>query len=493
MLIYNIIQELQNTPKLNDKKEILNKYRDDSWFKYLTYVYNEKDFTYGKSKLPTYIVTPDAYNVEYDYDKDLEMMYSLLDQMKAGELKGKACNETLSDFMITCSPQVVVLFGYVLKRDIRAKVGARMLNEVYDKLIHIAPYMRCEKEAMLEKRIKFPCFGQTKEDGLFQNAANYPEQLLFTTRSGQEVPMFEEFNLIHKLFEPNFVLHGELLVKDGFDSIMPRKQGNGRINSYCQQETTIKTLQLKIQNAKSEKSKASAQKKLDEFYKEIDYTSKNIIYSVWDIVDLNEWENLYSDEPYIKRFEKLKKIVQIFNQHTTGNCEMRIVETEVLNSIDEVMVFHNDKISRGLEGCVAKNFDLPWEHDQTTKGMIKLKDFNECDLIIVGFNYGKPNTSIEKGVGSIICESSDGLLNVSISGLSMSQRGFERVDPNDSSKGIRLKDGFDPNDYIGKIVAVKYSEVSNNKKNDNYSLYIPSVLEIREDKTTADDLQTILQ
>jgi len=489
MEIYNTIKVLQNTPKTNDKKEILKNFKNDSWFKYLMYVYNEKDFVYGKTNLPTYVAAP---GVEYNYDDDLEMMYNLLDQMKAGELKGKACDETLSDFMVTCSPQVVELFGYVLKRDIRAKVGARMLNEVYDKLIPIAPYMRCEKEAMLEKRIKFPCFGQTKEDGLFQNAANYPEQLLFTTRSGQEVPKFEEFDLIHKLFEPNFVLHGELLVKDG-DSIMPRKQGNGRINSYCQQETTIKTLQLKIQEAKSEKSKASALKKLDEFYKEIDYTSKNIIYSVWDVVDLKDWENLYSDEPYVKRFEKLKKIVQIFNQHKTGNCEMRIVETEILKNIDEVMEFHTDKISRGLEGCVAKNFDLPWEHDQTTKGMIKLKDFKECDLIIVGYNYGKPNTSIEKGVGSIICESSDGLLNVNISGLTMEQRGFERVDLNDSSKGIQLIEGFNPNDYIGKIAAVKFTEVSKNKKNNNYSLYIPSVIEIREDKTTADDLQTILK
>jgi hypothetical protein len=34
--------------------------------------------------------------------------------------------------------------------------------------------------------------------------------------------------------------------------------------------------------------------------------------------------------------------------------------------------------------------------------MIKLKDFKECDLIIVGYNAGEVNTQFEKGIGSYL-------------------------------------------------------------------------------------------
>jgi ATP-dependent DNA ligase len=142
---------------------------------------------------------------------------------------------------------------------------------------------------------------------------------------------------------------------------------------------------------------------------------------------------------------------------------------------------------------VIKNLAATWEHDSNRQGIIKLKDFLECDLIITGWNYGKEGGEFADGIGSYLCESSDGLLKVAVSGMKRNDRGFERVDENDSSRGLKLIDGFNPDQNVGKIMAVKYNELIKSKNSDTYSLFLPSVLEVREsfDKSSADDLAKI--
>ncbi len=90
-------------------------------------------------------------------------------------------------------------------------------------------------------------------------------------------------------------------------------------------------------------------------------------------------------------------------------------------------------------------------------------------------------------------ESADGLLQVNVSGMKRHERGLERVDLNDSSKGLQVIDGFDFDQFTGKISAVKYNEVIKSKSRDTYSLFLPNVLEIRDksDKVFPDDFAKI--
>ena len=75
-------------------------------------------------------------------------------------------------------------------------------------------------------------------------------------------------------------------------------------------------------------------------------------------------------------------------------------------------------------------------------------------------------------LGAIICESADSKLRVSVgSGFTDSQR-------------VNLKD------IIGKIAAIKYNAKITNKQGE-HSLFLPIVLEIREDKTEADSFDDI--
>lgn len=142
-----------------------------------------------------------------------------------------------------------------------------------------------------------------------------------------------------------------------------------------------------------------------------------------------------------------------------------------------------------MEGSILKNLNSVWLNGTSTE-MVKLKPVGEVELIVTGYIPGEG--AFKGGIGSLICQSSDGLLEVNVgTELSREERGFERVDPNDFSKGIQLIEGFDVNKYTGKIVSVSFNELCTSKGKEKASLYLPTLAEIRTDKTVADDFETI--
>ena len=500
--IVEIIKQLRAVGSSNDKKAILKLNENNSeWKKFLFYVYAEVEKVYGKTKLP---IIP---SLNEKFDHDINELYNIMDLMADGDLSGKDADAALVDLLIGADEDFVDLAGLILKRDIKAKVGATMLNDVYGHgFINIPPYMRCEKEDALEKRIKYPCFGQTKEDGLFLNVELWTEtgeaktSVRITTRQGFEMKpipsLFSALGLAYAGLGTGFVLHGEALILGIDGNYWPRAAGNGLINSYVQQDSTRKRKLKDIEAAKSAKAKAKLENELAELENKWLYCANNMVYVAWDIVDRVSWKNLRYDFAYEKRLGLLKSFVTGFRAQagsTMFTNRLQIVETVILYNEEEVMEYYASKLENKQEGIVVKNFDLIWEHDKTTCGMIKLKDFKECDLIIVGYTAGKPNTQFELGVGSYYCESSCSKLIVNVSGLTMEQRGFERVDPNNSALGIKLIDGFDPKANIGCIAAVKFNEVIQKKGVTTKSLNLPSILEIRarHDKSVAETLEEI--
>ena len=94
--IWNFIYEIQKTPKTNDKKDILVKYKNEpNLHLYLQYVYDEVDFVWGKSKLPVIASTPIEPNLQ---DEDLSEFYNginkhlFLNKQKSFD----ACSESMT-------------------------------------------------------------------------------------------------------------------------------------------------------------------------------------------------------------------------------------------------------------------------------------------------------------------------------------------------------------------------------------------------------------
>ena len=504
-IIVEAVFGLQKISGTNDKKDYLKQFQGQpSLVKYLTYVYDEVNYVYGKSKVP--MIARQDHDIKMDNSCAMEEVYAMFGQMNDGILKGNSSDEAMQDLLISCDDRVEQLCEYILKRDIKAKIGAKLINEVLGRVIPIAPYQRCESEDMMSKRIVYPALAQTKADGAFLNAGILPQNDVMiecTTRYGRAAPINPFFKALARIGEYSRyidpVLHGELLLKDENGKIMNRQTGNGKINKYIKRDSTRIEMEKKIESAKSGPAKLKARTALEEADEEWEYIENNLVYVVWDVVPRQDWLNLACPSTVEERFEEVKKLInickekRILDKFKIGNCEVRLVHHRVVKDEEEAMEFYQEQLDAGEEGMVIKNLAATWEHDSNRQGIIKLKDFLECDLIITGWNYGKVGSEFEKGIGSLICESADGLLKVDVSGMKRDKRGFIRVDENDSSKGLQLIDGFDFDQDTGKIIAVKYNELIKSKTSDTYSLFLPSVLEVREsyDKSSADTLDKI--
>ena len=187
--------------------------------------------------------------------------------------------------------------------------------------------------------------------------------------------------------------------------------------------------------------------------------------TVWDYIPYVLFTDGYSPTPYQTRFERLELAVE------GASKRIELVPSIIVDSLDEAKAIFEQYLIDGKEGIILKDSHGVWE-DKRSKGQIKFKGELECDLKIVGVEEGTGKYAGK--VGSFLCESSDGVVKVSVgSGLSDQQR-----------------DSFSNLDLLGRIVAVKYNARITNKQGEQ-SLFLPIFIELREDKDVADSSKDI--
>jgi DNA ligase-1 len=149
---------------------------------------------------------------------------------------------------------------------------------------------------------------------------------------------------------------------------------------------------------------------------------------------------------------------------------IELVEHTMVKDYDEAMAVFQKYFDAGQEGIILKDLTGIWE-DKRAKHQIKFKGELECDLRIVGYAFG---TGKYTGmIGALQCESEDGIIKVDVgSGFNDEQR------------------KQDPEELIDMIAAIKYNARIKNRQGGE-SLFLPILLEIREDKTTADTADKI--
>jgi ATP-dependent DNA ligase len=190
--------------------------------------------------------------------------------------------------------------------------------------------------------------------------------------------------------------------------------------------------------------------------------------TVWDVIPYAYFTDGYCPNTYSKRFSSLETMIE--TQPST-NKKIWLVTSNIVQNLDEARVLFEGYLAEGLEGIILKDGSGEWE-DKRAKHQIKFKGELECDLKIVGVEEG--NGKYAGLLGNLICESSDGVVKVSVgSGLTDANR----------------KDFMGQN-LLDKIVAVKYNSRIKNKLGDE-SLFLPIFIELRDDKDTADSSKDI--
>jgi len=135
-----IIKDLQNTSGTNDKKEILAAaIGHQELYKYLKYVYDEVHYVYSKSKLPSIPRVVPTDEKDWIHDENLLELYALVENMNDGVLKGNSSDQAMIDYCVGKPSYYEDLLFYIIKRNIKAGINAKGINEVFGRVIPIAP------------------------------------------------------------------------------------------------------------------------------------------------------------------------------------------------------------------------------------------------------------------------------------------------------------------------------------------------------------------
>ena len=426
MNINAFLNYLASDNSRNFKIAELEKHSNDGMLRQIVALALDPFTNFYIRKIPKYECTGNDYSLDWAIGE--------LYRLSSRELTGNAAIDRLSHVLSMLSSDDAKVIERVIKKDLKCGVSTSTANSVWPGLIVEYPCMLCSPhDKKLVDKIKFPAIVQKKEDGMRFNAIVRDGKCEFRSRNGKEIQLLGrlENEFICMANGIDVVFDGELLVT-GDDGILDRQTGNGILNKA--NKGTIKPEE-----------------------------ADKVVAHIWDMIPYAYFIDGEYNKPYVDRLTTLGKIV--FPE------KIELVDTQIVVSLVDAQLVFEDYLAKGFEGIILKDGSSIWENKRS-KGQIKFKGEEECDLRIVGVEEG---TGKYTGMlGAIVCESADGFLRVSVgSGFSDAQRTNYKRD-----------------DLLGKVVAVKYNMRIKNKQGEE-SLFLPVFIEVREDKDEADRIEDI--
>ena len=385
-------------------------------------------------KIPKY--TPAKENQADSLSSVLSSLYMLYSR----EVTGHAAIDYLTKLLSSLTEDDAKVLERIIAKDLKCGVSVSTANVVWTGLVSEYPVMLCSQfEQKLVSKINYPAYVQLKMDGMRFNAIVRDGKCEFRSRNGKEIQLLGnlEKEFIAMAGDVDCVFDGELLVMfEGDYQFADRQTGNGILNKA--NKGTITEEQAALVHA-----------------------------TVWDAIPYAYFIDGECPVPYSKRFASLEFLVN----KQTKNKKIWLVASEMVQTQEEATVIFVKYLAQGLEGIILKDGSGIWENKRA-KHQIKFKGELECDMKIVAVEEGKGKAA--GMLGAIVCESSDGIVKTSVgSGFSDAQR----------------KQLWKEN-VVGKVAAIKYNMRIKNKQGEE-SLFLPIVLEIREDKEVADHSKDI--
>jgi DNA ligase-1 len=270
-------------------------------------------------------------------------------------------------------------------------------------------------------------YSQVKMNGTFLRVSLGGDTVI-TTRKGMYYPVeeFRQLTTLMRLILPEGkTYHGEVLVRrEG--ALLDRATSNGILSSIRQGNPFSK--------------------------------NEYPCYYIWDFED--------DSMPYEERWKVLRNIKSLY---------VTAVDCKEVYSLKEALKHSANLIEEGYEGTVIKRKDMMYKNG-TSKGQIKLKKIQDCNLRIIGFKQGKEGSKYENTLGSLYCATEEGDLGVFVSGFTDAER--DEIWANSP-------------DWLYTIVEVKYQELTKNTSTGRYSLDSPIYVRQR-DTDEADTLEYLL-
>lgn len=458
-MILEIIQEMKADSSKNAKIAILAKHKDNQLLQDVLVACYSPYIQYYMRKIPEYTTCEPGYLDSLGGYLSLEDALEVIKALSSREVTGHAAIELFAATLGDMSADDAQVLERIIKKTMDAGFSGSTVNKVWKKLIPTYPCLLakgCDEKTI--KKMTFPAFSQLKADGMRINVHVTGTQtninISLCGRSGKPVNILGELDAdMIKLAsfinhpEGDFMLDGELVLIEDDGTVMERKKGNGKLN---------KAIRNKMPQHEAERVRIR----------------------VWDIVGAESFKAEKDETPYSERFEMIKEAVAKYDATFSAKDKFvgilkgkhrkaELIETIEVADVGEAQAHFKEMLKRGEEGSLLKSFDHVWE-DKRSYGLLKLKDIKDADLEVVGWQEG--TGKYEGMLGALICQSSDGKIEVSIgSGFTDAQR-----------------KEYTEQKTVGRIIEILYNErISSRNRTDVDSLFLPRFVELREDKDVA--------
>ena len=389
---------------------------------------------FGVSKMPA-----QKEEGSQSLEQAIETLKSLI-----GNNHSNAQKEALQKLANSVDKEDYEVLAKIVNKDLKCGVSVKTLNKAAKRDI-VSEYPCLLVSAFDEKKLKKmidnvndDVFVQLKCDGMRVNIV-VDEDLNVTlfSRKGKEIVLKDEsfYNLFKIPEFKNTVFDGELLIDgDETGKAVERQIGNGILN---------KAVKGTISKEESERVTAI----------------------LWDVIKLSDFKKGSSDISYGCRYmDLLVQLLKISNSRRVFPVPTRFTKT-----YEKALEYANEWMNAGFEGAVIKNPNMKWGNKRSTESF-KVKSENDVDLKCINWIAG--TEKYDGMLGALTCVSKDMSLIVHVG------TGFT-----DEMRATIKRE-----DVVDKIVTVKYNTLIVDQKTKVKSLFLPRFVEIREDKTEADNL-----
>lgn len=383
------------------------------------------------------ILKEQPYLVSYDpYEKFQDLTKRLLESPAANNKLREEAFE-----LINCTPydfETRKMILKVLTKSLNIGIGAKLINKGLGKQIIPDPSLMLaqDDESEINKWSNIIC--EEKYDGVRIIAIVDGEDVKFFTR---------QFNEISRHYLSNIA-----------DSCLDLIKKSGLKGSWFFDGELTDTNRKSVSGKVTKMLKGSP----------TDQIGNDLLFNIFDLEDTSVLQEGKGVIPFDIRRSTLEGV---FEENTSTS--LVLAESFLAKEKEDIYAYYKSIIAKGGEGVILKNPGHVYECKRS-KNWIKLKEVNDCDLVITGWYPGEGKR--EGLIGGFICEDRSGKVKVKVGS------GFSDDDLKEISQ--------DPDSYINRICAVQYNVIISDK-NDNWSLFLPRLVEVRSDKDFADDMQPL--
>lgn len=401
--IVKIVEELESTNSTKAKQHILRKNSENDLLKKILIYTYDTNLQYGiKQK------TIDKMSfTTTESDKWNSNVWCMLDELASSNINNTLIWE-VEKLLCYFDDSLKDLIIKILLKDLRCNISVKTINTAIPGLIHQHQVMLASK---FEGKIKGKVSISLKMDGIRNSALIENGNIKHISRQGKIVEGLEEINKALREFNlEGYFIDGEL-IRQNIDD-MP-SDDNFRLTT-------------KIVNSKS-------------FYK------KGLEFVIFDIVPIEDYYLGKSVIPYEERLQLMEELIG------KGNEFIRLVpKYGITDNVEEIYEKLHEVTSIGEEGLMLNTLTGVYSFGKRPKDILKVKKFEDGDVLVTDVLEGEGRLKGKLGKIEVQFKYENNIYTNYIgSGFSDDDREYFW---NNKEK------------LIGKIITIKYFELSKNEK-----------------------------